>query len=76
MNWKEVAKLTTPGLTYSQVLTGSNPESPIQNSRLWTNLMQIQRMQTNLPTIPTNQSVANIGLINLLAETVLGFSPS
>jgi len=34
MNWKEVAKLTTPGLTYSQVLTGSNPESPIQNSRL------------------------------------------
>ena len=34
INWREVVELTTAGSTTSQVLTGSNPESPIQRLKI------------------------------------------
>ena len=34
----------------------------------------MQKIQTSLLAIPTNQSIANIGFINLLAETELWFT--
>ena len=48
-------------------------KSWISDSAFWTTLIWNQLLQRNFPTISTNQRASNIGFINLLAETELGF---